>query len=104
METGKIGRSSGSISQWHAARTDRNWLEKGQQAGPRMGSGSTNLKLTFHLDHSAGAGQLQLLFQGVEAGTVLDTGRRKGHQKAGPPHAVDPPRARPPPPCPRAAA
>src|SRR5262249_15786631 len=43
--------------QWHAARTDRNWLEKGQQAGPRMGSSSANLKLTFHLDHSAGAGQ-----------------------------------------------
>src|SRR5262249_47942918 len=31
-------RSSGSISQWHAARTDRNWLEKASrpvQGGPR---------------------------------------------------------------------
>jgi hypothetical protein len=39
------------------ARTDRNWLEKGQQAGPRMGSSSASLKLTFHLDHSVGANQ-----------------------------------------------
>src|SRR5262249_42053278 len=44
---------------WHAARTDRNWLEKAQQPGPRMGSSSANLKLTFHLDHSAGADQAE---------------------------------------------
>src|SRR2546427_111200 len=43
-----------TIGQWHAARTDPNWLEKGQQAGPSMGSSSANVKLTFHLDHSAG--------------------------------------------------
>jgi hypothetical protein len=30
-------------------------LEKAQQLGPRMGSSPQNLKLTFHLDHSAGA-------------------------------------------------
>jgi hypothetical protein len=31
------------IGQWHAARTDQNWLEKGQQVGPRMGSSSGHL-------------------------------------------------------------
>src|SRR5262249_56696139 len=37
------------------ARADRNWLEKAQQPGPRMGSSPASLKLTFHLDHPVGA-------------------------------------------------
>ena len=38
---GNKARSSSSIDQRHTARPDRNILEKGQQAGPRMGSSSS---------------------------------------------------------------
>src|SRR5215831_12169239 len=42
-------RSSLLIGQWHTARVDRNWLEKAQQPGPRMGSSpeGSRLKLTL---------------------------------------------------------
>src|SRR6516165_6563625 len=62
--------------QWHAARSDRNWLEKDQRAGPRMGSSSANLKLTFHPDRSVGANQhsAEMTFPAPRGG--------KGHLRA----------------------
>src|SRR5262245_56531997 len=55
------------------ARADRNWLEKAQQPGPRMGSSPASLKLTFHLDHSVGANQICAGASGSEANTERKT-------------------------------
>src|SRR5262245_26064807 len=63
-------RSSSSIGQWHAARTDPNWLEKGQQAGPRMGSSSNWLEKGQQAGPRMGSSSSSILvFLGAAHGT-----------------------------------